>query len=164
MHWIGLVAFESLRPVNLKPDFVLSGFPEYKTTVASLDSSQRIDLHRAAVAIVNSMSTSSPARGILVIGNADVALRKQQFERAGFELDVSQARADNALDVLLDEIARTSGNAAARYLFRTRAVGVGSTNRKIINASTEAQMRQNRRVEFILFHEYVGSSATCGVR
>ncbi len=160
MHWTGLAAFQSLRPLNLKPDFVLSGFPEYKTTVSSLDAAQRIELHRAAHAVVNSMATSAPVRAILVIGNADVALRKGVSERTAFELEVSQARADNGLSVLLDEIARISLNPAARYLFKTRAVGIGSSNRKVIGAATEAQMRQNRRVEFILFHERVGH-ATC---
>jgi outer membrane protein OmpA-like peptidoglycan-associated protein len=163
MHWIGPAAFQAIRPAKLRPDFVVSGFPEYKTTVASLDTSQRFELRRAAQAIVNSMVTGAPVRGILVIGNADVALRKQAFQRAGFEREVSQSRADNALNFLLDEIVKTSANRAARYLFRTRAVGVGSTNRKVINAATEAQMRQNRRVEFVLFHERVGR-ACCGAR
>jgi outer membrane protein OmpA-like peptidoglycan-associated protein len=48
-------------------------------------------------------------------------------------------------------------------MFKTRAVGIGSANRKIVNAATEAEMRQNRRVEFVLFHEQVGQ-ATCGAR
>ena len=32
MHWLGLATFQSISPVNFKPDFVISGFPEYKTT------------------------------------------------------------------------------------------------------------------------------------
>jgi hypothetical protein len=163
VHWLGLATFQSISPANFKPDFVISGFPEYKTTIQSLDAAQRLELQRAALAIVNNMSTSAPVRGIIVIGNADVALRKAQSERDSFELEVSQTRADNALAFLLDEIARTSGNPAARYMFKTRAVGVGSANRKIINAATEAEMRQNRRIEFVLFQEQVGR-ATCGAR
>ena len=119
MHWLGLATFQSISPANFKPDFVISGFPEYKTTIKSLDAAQRLELLRAALAIVNNMSTSAPVRGIIVVGNADVALRKAQSERASFELEVSQTRADNALAVLLDEIARTSGNPAARYMFKT---------------------------------------------
>jgi hypothetical protein len=163
VHWLGLATFQSISPANFTPDFVVSGFPEYKTTIESLDAAQRLELQRAALAIVNNMSSAAPVRGIIAIGNADVALRKAQSERASFEREVSQARADHGLAVLLDEVARTSGNPAARYMFKTRAVGIGSANRKIVNAATEAEMRQNRRVEFVLFHEQVGR-ATCGAR
>src|SRR4051812_10243827 len=106
MQWIDLALFQSIKPPNFRPDFVVSGFPEYEKSIASLDAAQRLELQRGAHAILHSISTTLPVRGILVIGNADVALRKAQFERVGFELEVSQARADNALSVLLDEIAR----------------------------------------------------------
>ena len=62
MHWLGLATFQSISPASFTPDFVVSGFPEYKTTIESLDAAQRLELQRAALAIVNNMSSAAPVR------------------------------------------------------------------------------------------------------
>ena len=161
MMWIGPLAFQSIGVRGMAPDYSISGFPEYMTDIATLDPVQRRDVSRAAREIVASLRTKMPVRGILVVGNADVALRKAIGERAQFELDVSQTRAASGRKVLLDEIAASSGNPSARYFFKVRVLGMGSSNRKIVNPVTEAQMKQNRRVEYYLFRESLGS-ASCG--
>ena len=145
-----------------KADFVIDGYPEYGTDSTNLDSIQKNILRHAAQIIVQSQSTMTPIRAALVIGHADKALRKAPSERVAFELEISQRRASSACEALLKEVNRLAQGAHFAKTLQRGTLGVGNRNPLISNASTEAQMRKNRRVE-ILFARHLLSMPRCGV-
>jgi len=150
------LALQKMPLVGVRPDLVIDGYPEYKTRLQDLDAAQRLAFERMAQTIMTSLPSRMPVRAVLIVGNADVALRKLPAERRAFELQVSQARASSAEALLLERIATLVGHPSGRFLVKTRAVGIGSSHLAVPNASTEAQMRKNRRVEFLLLTENVG--------
>jgi outer membrane protein OmpA-like peptidoglycan-associated protein len=146
-----------------KPEFVISGYPEYGSDPAKLDSHQRAELHRAAVTILMSLYSKTPVRAALVLGHADKALRVAAQQRSAFEQEVSQKRADAGLTALLKQLADLAGSDGVTYLFRRHAIGIGNHNPIYKAAATEAQMRKNRRIEIYLARCPL-SKPRCGVR
>jgi flagellar motor protein MotB len=144
------------------PDFVISGYPEYATDPAKLDASQRAEIRRAAETIVASLSTRTPVRAFVVVGHADKALRKPVGERAKFEREISQKRADAGREALLKELTRLAGGPAIKHIVQHRGVGVGNLKPVVKHAATEKQMRQNRRIE-IVCARCVVTDPHCGV-
>lgn len=160
LTWQGFQFFNVLGGPDPRPDYTIAGFPEYATDVGQLDAGQRAMLHTIAARIVQSLSTRLPVRAVLVVGHADVALRKPVAERGAFELDVSRRRAASGESALLDQIAAAIGRPSGRYVVKTRAIGVGSAHRVNPHAATEAEMRANRRVQFTFLTESV-SAPSC---
>jgi len=144
-----------------RPDIVISGYPEYGTNPDMLDSNQRRDLTCAANMIIRSLSTMHPVRAFLVVGHADKALRKPLNERAAFEQEVSQQRADAGREALLREMVRLAGGPAIRRMVDHAAIGIGNLRPVCANAASEAQMRQNRRIE-IVFARALVCPPRCG--
>ncbi|MEI6064994.1 MAG: hypothetical protein WCQ26_10420, partial [Pseudanabaena sp. ELA748] len=137
-----------IMPKCAKRKYIISGFPEYEVTPDKLDHEQRDVLIKIAKDIVISSKTNSPIVAVLVVGHADVAMRKQPSERAVFEQDKSLQRANEALKLVLEEVRRQFRDALE--ITQTRAIGVGSTQRLVTNPVSESQRRINRRVEVFL--------------
>src|SRR5580704_17380625 len=72
----------------------IAGYPEYSHDPKTLAPEQQKVLSDLAQQIVNSWKTNSPIVAFVVIGHADVALRKPESERPAYEQDVSEKRAD----------------------------------------------------------------------
>jgi flagellar motor protein MotB len=134
-------------------DLVLDDYPEYCTSVRDLKDSQRLALNQLASTVYASLFTFTPVRVIFVIGHADRALRVLPPKRSQFELEVSQHRATSVRDILEQEIGARAGNAAVNCMVVTIAKGVGSRHLRVAHASTEAEMRKNRRVEIFVARE-----------
>lgn len=123
----------------------------------------RLGLELGATPMGLAHRSRNPIRAVLAVGHADRALRKSASERAAFELDVSQRRANSARRFLLDELIRLAGDSSGEYLVYCRAIGLGSSDLKIYNPVNESQMKKNRRVEFRLMRETVGEpNCNCG--
>ncbi|HJZ93374.1 MAG TPA: hypothetical protein VKE40_21030, partial [Gemmataceae bacterium] len=122
-------------------------FPEYGTR---LDAGQLIRLRAIAAEIVRSHDTQSPVAGVAVIGHADRALklRDDKTKQAAKEQEVSDARAKNAEEQLLEMIKSMQGGPRVAAMIHHSAKGVGATELKIPNAFTEEQFKRNRRVVF----------------
>jgi flagellar motor protein MotB len=145
----------------IRPDYAIAGYPEYGTDTAQLDAQQRRELTRAADEILSSQFTRLPVRAFLVIGNADKALRKAVPERAAFEQEISTQRAEAGREALLKELTRLAGGPAIRNLVRHQAVGIGNSRPRFAHASSEAQMRQNRRIEIVIARCPVSDPCCC---
>ena len=144
------------------PDYVLSGFPEYATGPESLAADQRQTLRTVAAVITRSQASYVPVVAALITGHADKALRKPVGERSAFERDVSQRRATAAADRLLRELVAESSGAHFAKIFRHVAIGLGNGKPRHLNATSELQMQQNRRVEITLLTRRT-NQARCGV-
>jgi flagellar motor protein MotB len=143
------------------PDTAIDGYPEYATGPEKLETLQRQALRLAAQTIVRSYETRRPIKAVLVIGHADKALRKPVHERAAFELEISRLRATSARDSLLSEVRRLACDAHfSKVLF---SVTEGSGNQRPVapNATSEAQMKKNRRVEIFLFQVLLAAPRCC---
>jgi hypothetical protein len=69
----------------------IAGYPEYSPDPKKLAPEQQKVLSDLALLIVNSWKTNSPIVAFMVIGHADVALKKPESERAAYEQDVSES-------------------------------------------------------------------------
>lgn len=145
-----------------RPDFVISGYPEYGSDPDKLDPFQRRELSRAAQHIRNSLITRDTIRAFVVVGHADKALRKPMQERAAFEREISQQRADAGREALLKELTRLAGGPAIKWAFRHCAIGIGNLRPVVTNAATEGEMRKNRRIEIVCVYWPV-SKPCCAV-
>lgn len=138
-------------PVNFRERqaLELDGFPEY---IAQLAPGQLQAIDVLAGEIVRSNDTNDPIFEFRVEGHADVARRiTDKAERKWFEDNISQERADNAFDLLVEELKRRGGEALAKKIAKgSKAFGLGTQNLKVPNATTETQFRLNRRVVFIV--------------
>jgi flagellar motor protein MotB len=131
------------------PDFVISGYPEYGSDPCSLDHRQRCELTRAAHHVLSSLFTRIPIRAFLVVGHADKALRKPVSERAAFEREISQQRADAGREALLKELTILAGGPAIRWMVQHHAIGIGNLRPLVGYARFEEEMRRNRRIEIV---------------
>lgn len=123
------------------------GYPEYGR---DLTAEQRKKLEEIVDIIVKSHDGGTPVAAVVITGHADTALRKPVGEREAFEIDVSKHRAKNAEQALLDAIRkRPNGNAVMARLAH-EPNWVGSSDPKVPNATTLADMERNRRVVFKL--------------
>jgi outer membrane protein OmpA-like peptidoglycan-associated protein len=165
MNWTGPQYAEQLFQLMARcgrADFVISGYPEYGTDPHKLTPAQRSELTRAATVILSSLSALTPVRAFLVVGHADKALRKAPHERAAFEQEVSQKRADAAEAALLHELIQLAGGPAIQYIVYHDAIGIGNLRPVVAHAATEEQMRKNRRIEIMLARLAPGRPR-CGV-
>jgi len=135
-----------------KPLLVMDGYPEYATTAKDLDPADQKRIKDLASAIVASHRTSSPIVAFVVVGHADVALRKSVGERPQFEQEVSKNRAGSVRNVLLNEIMALPSGKLVAATINLKSVGVGSRFRKKVPAAghalTETEMRQTGRRNF----------------
>jgi len=145
------VAQRMPTPVNFREReaLELDGFPEYITDVTP-EQLKAID--ELAAQIVKSNDTNDPVFEFRVEGFADVARRIADLkERKWFEDNISNERAQNGFDLLVEALKRKGGDALAQKIKKgSKAFGLGSQRLKIQNATTEAQFRRNRRVVFIV--------------
>jgi flagellar motor protein MotB len=146
-----------------RADAVIDGYPEYATGPNDLEQQQRHALFVVAETIVRSHATKRPIEAVAVIGHADKALRKPVQERTAFELEISQRRATSARNTLLSEVRRLAYDAHFSKVLLCVATGIGNQKPVVHNASTEAQMKKNRRVEIFLFQRQL-SEPRCLVR
>ena len=142
-----------VQPCVDKPDETIDGFPEFNTGVGDIkDPSVRTKLRALAKRIVQSHSTADRIIGVEIHGHADATLRiKDKQEAAQTELEVSQERADNALELLLSMVEQEGSKSLSTVIrgnSTTRALGAKC--RKVKPAQTEADMKKNRRVEIFL--------------
>lgn len=138
-------------PINFREReaLELDGFPEYITEVTPEQFKKIDDL---ATQIVKSNDTNDPIFEFRVEGFADVARRiGDRKERKWFEDNISNERAQNGFDLLIEALKRKGDDALAQKIKKgSKAFGLGSQRLKVPNASTEAQFRRNRRVVFIV--------------
>jgi OmpA family len=149
----------STLPKVGKPLLEMDGYPEYATTANDLDPADRNRIKELARKIVASHKTSTPIVAFVVVGHADVALRKTAAERPQFEQEVSERRANSVRNVMLNEIMALPSGKVVASTVNFRSVGVGSRfpkNRPTANHSlTESEMKQNRRVEIFTADAFV---------
>lgn len=135
------------------PDDTIDGFPEFAFTVDTInDPAVTTKLRALAAIIVASQGKANRIIGFEAHGHADVTLRLPPGpERERTELEVSQDRADNARDLLLQMIEQGGGGAfIAGIRANASAQGFGARFTKFSPARTEAERRKNRRVEIFL--------------
>jgi len=129
----------------------IAGYPEYSHDPKTLAPEQQKALSDLAQQIVNSWKTNSPIVAFMVVGHADVALRKPMSDRAAYEQDVSEKRADAARNALLTYIGNLPGGKAIVVKLNYRTRGEGSKYLMVrpspTHALTESEMKMNRRVE-----------------
>ena len=136
------------------PDEVIDGFPEFAFTVDAIkDPVVKDKLRKIAKKIVASHA-SGPNRiiGFEVHGHADQTVRiAAGAERDQAEFEVSRDRAENARDLLFQLIEEEGGKPIITGIkANSDAQGFGSKHRIFKPATTEPQMRTNRRVEIFL--------------
>lgn len=145
------VAQRMPTPVNFREReaLELDGFPEYITDVTP---EQRKAIDDLAAQIIKSNDTNDPIFEFRVEGFADVARRiADRNERKWFEDNISNERAQNGFDLLVEALQRKGGNGLVQKIKKgSKAFGLGSQRLKVPNATTEAQFRRNRRVVFIV--------------
>jgi hypothetical protein len=125
---------------------VVSGFPRYSNSVASLPLVEQAKIRSIAGLIVRShASPCSPILAVSLVGHADQDLQREHRE-PGFMMRVSQARATamkQALERLINNRAISS-----RITWNIR--GAGASRLAVPSPITEPQRAQNRRVEISL--------------
>jgi len=146
-----LLGTGAARPCIDTPDETIEGFPEYAVNVDDLkDADAKKRLRALAKRIVASHNTSFRIIGFDVHGHADVALKiPPGAERDQTEFEVSRDRAEAAQQLLFQMIEEEGGKAIlAGIRANSKTVAVGSKCAK--PAQTEAERKQNRRVEIFL--------------
>jgi hypothetical protein len=144
-----------------RADCIVSDFPEYATDVSQLSGSQVGQIRGLASSVYATLWTQMPVRGVVVVGHADVALRVDASQRAGFEMDVSLKRAQSGRELFQAELASRAGSRSITYMVLCKVLAMGSANRIILHPQNEKDMRRNRRVEFFLVTENAGAP-NCG--
>jgi hypothetical protein len=136
------------------PDTTIGGFPEFAFTVDTInDPEVEKSLRRMAKRIVAShQSGNRRIIGFEVHGHADQTVRIAKGEaRDKAEFEVSRDRAENCRNLLLKFIEEEGGKRIIEGIkINSDATGFGSAHRKFKPATTELQMKQNRRVEIFL--------------
>jgi outer membrane protein OmpA-like peptidoglycan-associated protein len=135
------------------PDETIDGFPEFAFTVDTIkDPEVERKLRKLAKRIVASHNGPDRIIGFEVHGHADQTLRVAAgAERDRVELEVSRDRAENAKELLIKMIEEEGGTPIiAGIKANAAAAGFGSKHRVFKPATTEPQMRKNRRVEIFL--------------
>jgi hypothetical protein len=149
----------SALPKSGTPLLVMDGYPEYATTANDLDPADRKKIKDLALKIVQSHKTNTPIVAFVVVGHADTALRKAASDRAQFEQDVSEKRADSVRNVILDEIMTHPSGKLVASTINFKSVGAGSRFLKKVptasHALTESEMKRNRRVEIFTADAFV---------
>jgi hypothetical protein len=141
-----------LLPKCSGEEYDIAGYPEYGTL--PLEEDQTRVIKTVAQKIVTSQSTNAPYVAFIVVGHADTALRKPPNERAEFEQQVSEQRADAARNALLTEIMKLKDGdkVAKKILYKTRGEG----SKYLLYRPTPgrqlslSEMKANRRVEIFL--------------
>ena len=138
-----------------KPDEKIDGYPEFASTIDTLHSPEVDDkLDKLAKRIVASHSTSDKIIGFEVHGHADLTLRPppgQTHEEV--EKSVSDSRAHNAKDLLLELIKKNGGESIITGIIsNTDAKGFGSEFRIHKPATNDKQRDENKRIEIFLRH------------
>jgi outer membrane protein OmpA-like peptidoglycan-associated protein len=151
-----------LAPVGLfkatpgvdRPDETIDGFPEFTQDVDLIkDPTIKPRLRALAKKIVASHNGGGPRIiGFEVHGHADATLRiANRAEADRTENELSQERADNAKDLLLQLIEEEGGKPIILGIrANATAKGFGSKHRIFVPAHNEQQMKKNRRVEIFL--------------
>jgi hypothetical protein len=143
---------QSGHPQCVNSTYEISGFPEYAVRPDQLSIQQQTLLAQIASEIAASFATNTPIVAVLAVGHADVALRKPAAERAAFEHAISQQRAENVIGLIMNEVRQRAGAASGTFIsaMQTRSLGVGSTQRLMMNPRTEFERGINRRVVVLL--------------
>lgn len=142
-----------VTPGVTTPDETIDGFPEFAFTVDTIkDHLVEQKLRRIAKKIVASHNSPHKIIGFEVHGHADQTLRVAAGpDRDRTELEVSRDRAENAKEMLLRMIEEEGGKPIITGIkVNSVAIGLGSKHRIFKPATTEPQMRKNRRVEIFL--------------
>ncbi len=151
-----LQVFGSLKaiPGVTKADETIDGFPEFAFTVDTIpDPEVKKKLKAIAKRIVASHSGPNRIIGFEIHGHADQTVRiAAGAERDRAELEVSRDRAENAKELLLQMIRDEPGGTPiiAGIEANADAAGFGSNHRIFKPATSDPQMRRNRRVEIFL--------------
>lgn len=122
----------------------ISGFDEY-ADVPTPENQRKIK--QFASTIVDSQQGIAPVRVVNIVGHADRALRLSPEQRQQKEMEVSVNRASKAATFLLEEMRRLPDGTEFANSVQIMQSGVGSRHRKVLNPTTESEMRKNRRVE-----------------
>jgi hypothetical protein len=152
--FVGFIGPVNATPGVTPPDETIDGFPEFAFTVDTIkDPFVKEKLRKIARRIVASHN-SGPNRiiGFEVHGHADQTLRIAAGPgRDRTEFEVSRDRAENAQQLLLQMIEEEGGKPIiAGIKANSEAKAFGSKHRIFKPATTDPQMRKNRRVEIFL--------------
>lgn len=150
----GFIGKTRAIPGVTTPDETIDGFPEFAFTVDTInDPEVEKALRRIAKRIVVShQSGRQRIIGFEVHGHADQTVRIAKGEaRDKAEFEVSRDRAENCRNLLLQMIEEEGGKPIIDGIkINSDANGFGSAHRKFKPATTEPQMKRNRRVEIFL--------------
>jgi outer membrane protein OmpA-like peptidoglycan-associated protein len=148
-----------LEGVSLPFEVVVSRFPRYGRTTASLPAPERAKIARIARFVVHGLrSGRRPIRTIRLVGHADVDTPR----RPAFEHQIAHARANDVLLALLRALDRGeggSGRAVPPYSARVawEIHSAGASRPVVPKPLTELYRSRNRRVEISLI-PYSGSA------
>jgi outer membrane protein OmpA-like peptidoglycan-associated protein len=125
----------------------IDDFPEYEH---ELSAAQKLQLRAIAEKIVFSQKIN-PIAAIAVVGHADRAQRLQGAAATKKEQEVSQNRADTGKRELLKMLRSLPDgtDTAEKVAANSQAIGKGATKLIVPWPRNEAEMRKNRRVEFV---------------
>jgi hypothetical protein len=149
-----------LEGASLPFDVVVSHFPRYSRSIASLPAPEREKIDRIARFVVHGLRSGQGAiRTIRLIGHADLDTPR----RPVFERQIGLARSRDVLMALwraLDRVDQSSGRAVPPYSSRVawEVHSAGATRLIVPNPHTELERSRNRRVEISLI-PYSSSTA-----
>jgi len=141
-----------LEGASLPFDVVVSRFPRYSRSIASLPAPEREKIDRIARFVVHGLrSGQRPIRTIRLIGHADLDIPR----RPAFEQKIARARANEVLLALLralDRVDRSPRRAVPPYSSRVawEVRSAGARRLVVPNPRTELDRSRNRRVEISL--------------
>lgn len=125
---------------------VVSGFTRYSNEISTLPPPEQAKVRALAGLITRSFKSGcQPITQIELIGHADHDPVREASE-PGFEVEMSQRRADSMKRALSDLIANPGIISAIRFESR----GVGSIDLVVPNSTNELERARNRRVELNL--------------
>ena len=141
-----------LEGASLAFEVVISRFPRYSRSTASLPASEREKIARIARFVVHGLrSGQRPIRTIRLVGHADMDTPR----RPAFEHQIARARANDVLLALLralDRVDRGPGRAVPPYSTRVawEVHSAGASRLDVPDPRTELDRSRNRRVEISL--------------
>jgi outer membrane protein OmpA-like peptidoglycan-associated protein len=138
------------QPVNfrVRQALELDRFSEFVTDISP---KQKQAIENLALEIIQSNNTNDPIFEFRVEGHADIARTIPAGQRKQFEDEISNERAENGFNLLVQALKEKGGEAFAQKIAKnSKAFGLGTQRLKIPNASTKDQFEQNRRVVFFV--------------
>ena len=143
---LGDTEWEQALPCPAPTSVIVSNFPRYRNSVASLPSGEQAKLRNIAELIKRSFRPGCRAiRTVMLVGHADRDLTRERAE-PGFMVRISRERAM----MVKQALERLIGDQVISSRLAWNVCGAGSNRLVVQNPSTEQGRMRNRRVEIVL--------------